>query len=140
MDQYLENKPALRVLPKTIGAACYNLVRLALRRLGTPLRIKLPDHRGLEIILNNDCWLCVDSNHDDQIIMVWLDFDTRKHNQALHETVPCQLRLYHMCAGMVMGSTLDALQEMLMVELAQHTRKTKSRRPEHSVLEKITSS
>jgi hypothetical protein len=119
MNQYLENKPALRVLPKTIEASCYNHVRFALCRLGKPLRIELPDHRGLEIILDNDCWLCVDSSHDDQIIMAWSDFDTRKHNQALHEAVPCQLRLYHMCAGLVMGSALDALDEMLILELAK---------------------
>lgn len=109
---------ALRVMPKTIEAACYNRVRLAMRRLGTPLRVALPGHRGLEVILENDHWLCVDSTHDDQPVMAWLEFDTRKHNNALHEPVPCELRLYHMHAGLIMGSALDALDESLLTKLA----------------------
>ncbi|MEA2079820.1 MAG: hypothetical protein U9P00_08185, partial [Pseudomonadota bacterium] len=92
---------------------------LALRRLGNPLRVDLPDHRGLEVILNDHHWLCVDSIKDDQPIMAWLDFDTRSHNQALHEPVPCQLRLYHMHAGLVMGSALDALDQSLTGKLVE---------------------
>lgn len=62
----------------------------------------------------------MDSTNDDQPIMVWLDFDTHLHNQALHEPVPCQLRLYHSHAGLVMGSALDALDESLTEKLAGH--------------------
>ena len=118
MDLNIDNIHALRTLPKTIEAICYNHVRLALSRLGNPLRVELPEHRGLEVILNDQRWLCVDSNHDDQLIMAWLDFDTRFHNQALHEPVPCQLRLYHMHAGLIMGSALDALDQSLAEKLA----------------------
>ena len=117
MTAIIDTLPPLRVMPKTIEAACYNHVRLALCRLGNPLRIDLPEHRGLHIILGDHLWLCVDSTRDDQPIMAWLDFDTRKHNQALHEPVPCQLRLYHVHAGLVMGSTLDALYQSLLQQL-----------------------
>lgn len=119
MDLNIDNISALRILPKTIEAICYNHVRLALSRLGNPLRVELPEHRGLEVILNNQHWLCVDSNHDDQPIMAWLNFDTSSHNQALHEPVPCQLRLYHMHAGLIMGSALDALDQSLAEKLAE---------------------
>lgn len=118
MDPRLDKLHPLRVMPKTIEAACYNQVRLALRRLGIPLRVALPEHRGLEIILESSYWLCVDSAFDDQPIMAWLDFDTRGHNQALHEPVPCELRLYHMQAGLVMGSALDAMRQSLADRLA----------------------
>lgn len=118
MDPRIAGIRPLRIMPKIIEAACYNQVRLALLRLGKPLRVELPEHRGLEIILESDHWLCVDSTRDDQPVMVWLDFDTRKHNNALHEPVPCQLRLYHMHAGLVMGSALDALEESLLTKLA----------------------
>jgi hypothetical protein len=118
MDLQIDSLRPLRVMPKTIEAACYNHVRLALRRLGKPLRVDLPDHRGLEIILNDRVWLCIDSTHDDQPVMAWLDFDTRRHNAALHEPVPCQLRLYHMHAGLVMGSALDALDRSLTEKLS----------------------
>jgi len=117
VDLKLDNIHALRILPKTIEAICYNHVRLALARLGNPLRVALPEHRGLEVILNNQHWLCVDSNHDDQPIMAWLDFDTHSYNRALHEPVPCQLRLYHIHAGLVMGSALDALNQSLAEKL-----------------------
>jgi len=120
MDLDIDNIRPLRIMPKTIEATCYNHVRLALRRLGNPLRVELPDHRGLEIILNSHHWLCVDSTHDDQPIMAWMDFDTRSHNQALYEPVPCQLRLYHMHAGLVMGSALDALDQSLAEKLAEN--------------------
>lgn len=118
MDHCIDNIRPLRVMEKTIEASCYNRVRLALLRLGNPLRINLPDHRGLEIILNNRHWLCVDGNGDDQLIMAWRDFDTRKHNNALHEAVPCQLRLYHINAGLIMGSALDSLEESLTEKLS----------------------
>lgn len=87
-------------------------------RLGKPLRVDLPDHRGLDVILDNECWLCVDSAHDDQLIMMWCDFDTTKHNAALHEDVPCALHLYHTHASLIMGSALDALDQSLTEKLA----------------------
>jgi len=118
MDDYIDSIRPLRIMPKIIEASCYNYVRLALSRLGNPLRVELPDHRGLEIILDNHQWLCVDTIHDDQPIMSWLDFDTRKHNTALHESVTCQLHLYHMHAGLIMGSALDALELTLAEKLS----------------------
>ncbi|MDH5216551.1 MAG: hypothetical protein OEX19_02575 [Gammaproteobacteria bacterium] len=99
----------LRIMSKTIDAVCYNHARLALLRIGKPLRIELQDHRGLVIILDNDSWLCVDSVSDDQPIMMWCEFDTSRHNTALNEDVPCLLHLYHNQAGLIMGSALDAL-------------------------------
>jgi hypothetical protein len=56
----------LRVMHKTIEAACYNHVRLALLRLGKPICLTVPGHRGLEIILYDQPRACVDSINDDQ--------------------------------------------------------------------------
>ena len=112
VDGEHDNSP-LRIMPKNIEAVCYNHARLAMLRLGKPLHVELPDHRGLEIILDNESWLCVDSNQDDQPIMMWCEFDTSEHNSALHEDVPCLLHLYHTQAGLIMGSALDALDESL---------------------------
>ena len=103
---------ALRTMPKTIEAPIYNHVRLALRRLGTPLRVAVPGHRGLEIILENHLWLCVDANADDQPVMAWLAFEVH-HRDNLQEPVRCSLELYHRFAGLVMGSVLDSLDEAL---------------------------
>lgn len=59
----------LRIFPKKIEAACYNRGRLALLRLGDPLRVPLPLHRGLVVILNSAIWLCVDSFADNQPVV-----------------------------------------------------------------------
>jgi hypothetical protein len=59
----------LRIFSKKIEAACYNRGRLALLRLGDPLRVPLPLHRGLVVILNSAIWLCVDSFADNQPVV-----------------------------------------------------------------------
>ena len=99
-------------MPKTIEATVYNHVRLALRRLGSPLRVEVPGHRGLEIVLESRVWMCVDANAGDQPIMAWLDFGTRGRDN-LQAPVSCTLELYHRCAGLVMGSALDSLDDAL---------------------------
>ena len=102
----------LRTMPKTIEASTYNHVRLALRRLGAPLRVAVPEHRGLEILLDDHFWYCVDANAEDQPVMAWVDF-AAQHRDNLHEPITCTLELYHRFAGLVMGSVLDALNEAL---------------------------
>jgi len=102
----------LRTMPKTIEAPVYNHVRIALRRLGSPLRVEVPGHRGLEIILESRVWMCVDANADDQAVMAWLHFDNRDRDD-LQAPVGCTLELYHHCAGLVMGTAVDALDDAL---------------------------
>lgn len=106
---------AWRTMPKSIEASIYNRARLALLRLGCPLRVEVPGHRGLEVILNDDLWLCVDANAEDQPVLAWFNFSGRRDN--LHEPVTCSLDLYHRCAGLVMGSVIDALDEALAQRL-----------------------
>lgn len=107
----------LRTYPKSIEAACYNHVRLALKRFGAPLRVGLPRHRGLEMILEDDLWLCVDAAREDTPVLAWFDFESRGRS-ALHAPVPCRLDLYHIHAGLVMGTALEALHEALREQLA----------------------
>ncbi|MCK5435138.1 MAG: hypothetical protein KAI88_00765 [Nitrosomonadaceae bacterium] len=101
-----------RVLPKKIEAACYNRGRLALLRYGSPLRVTLSQHRGLEIILNSEVWLCVDSLANDQPVLAWREFNIHARDN-LYKPVTCKLFLYHNCAGLIMGSALDDLYQVL---------------------------
>jgi hypothetical protein len=101
------DRPALRTFPKNIEAQDFNRVRLALARLAKPSRLSLPDHRGLDAILDDDCWLVVDSLKDDQPLLAWTAF--KRPHAALHEPVTCELLLYHVHAGLIMGTALDAL-------------------------------
>lgn len=111
-------KSPLRVLPKTIEAADFNRVRLALRRLGQPLRVPLAAHRGLEIILDDQAWLCVDALHQDLLILAWRSFDTAGR-YGLHEDVRCELCLYHTHAGLIMGSAIEQLGLALTQRLSE---------------------
>lgn len=101
-----------RIFPKKIEAVCYNRGRLALLRLGYPLRVTLQQHRGLEVILDSTMWLCVDSNVEDQPVLAWREFKIHGRNN-LHRPVACELWLYHSCAGLIMGSALDDLNRAL---------------------------
>ena len=120
MTQSINSIDPLKIMPKVITAVCYNHARLAMLRISNPLRVEIPDHTGLEVILNNQHWLCVDGFQGDQPIMAWCDFDTQNHNAALHEPIPCQLRLYHTHASLIMGSALDSLNQALVEKLEKH--------------------
>ena len=113
MDNQVDNLTPTHSMSKIIEAALYNHVRLALMRIDNPLRVSIPNHRGLEIILHNESWLCVDSFKNDQPIMAWCEFDTHKHNTGLHKPIPCTLHLYHTHASLIMGSALDELNQIL---------------------------
>lgn len=105
-------------MPKTIEATHFNRVRLALRRLGRPLRVALPAHRGLEVILDNQMWLCVDTFHQDQPVLAWRAFNTLERH-GLHEPVSCELCIYHTHAGLIMGSAIEQLSEALAQRLVE---------------------
>ncbi|MEJ2687796.1 MAG: hypothetical protein P8124_11425 [Gammaproteobacteria bacterium] len=77
----------------------------------------LPGLRGLEVILERDCWLCVDSNVGDRPILAWTDFLSREPD-ALLSPVSCTLHLYDHRAGLVMGFALEALEATLERRLA----------------------
>ncbi len=113
MTSRLQALTPLRSMQKLIEARCYNHARLALLRAARPVRVTLPRHRCLDVIVEDHGWLCVDCAQDDLPVLAWHRFDTTRHNAALHEPVPCLLELYHMHAGLVMGTALDALDEAL---------------------------
>jgi hypothetical protein len=112
MKQFTDDLKPIRILPKTIDASCYNLARLALRRLPAPVRVDLEGLRGLEVIVEDEYWLCVDSNNEDRPVLAWTEFQTGDRH-ALHEPVKCSLYLLHYHAGLVMGMALDALEAAL---------------------------
>ncbi|MFA9462597.1 hypothetical protein [Thiohalorhabdus methylotrophus] len=119
MSDLLDGLTPLRVLPKRIDADCYNRIRVRLlrsRRL--PIRVTIPDHRGLEMILTHRAWLCLDAYRDDLPIISWSEFET-KARTGLDEPVMCRLCLYHIHAGMIMGSALEALADCEW-ELVRH--------------------
>lgn len=112
----------LRCMPKQIEAACYNQVRLVMLRRHKPLQLELPHHPCLEIILDLEEWLCVDTVQAGMPILRWHSFEVHDRHD-LHQPINCQLDLFHFCAGLVMGSALDdvglAIKEYLAQEVAK---------------------
>ena len=121
MTQNVELLP-LRIMPKVIEATTFNLARLALLRVADPLRVSLTDHRCLDVILSQQQWLCVDACSEDQPILAWREFDMQ-HRDALHQPINCKLYLYHMHAGLIMGTARDCLAQVLTDLLHEHTDK-----------------
>jgi hypothetical protein len=85
------------------------------------LRIALTRHRGLEIVLADDAWRCVDSFAGDQLILVWHTFASA-HRDNLVDPVACELVLYHHCAGLVMGTALSDMEEAIDALLTSYAR------------------
>jgi hypothetical protein len=102
----IDKLSAAHTLQKVIDPADYNRIRLALRRIGTPLRLTLENMRCLDVILDDKSWLCIDSCMDDRPILAWTSFQVSQRS-ALNEPVICELRLYHVHSGLVMGEVME---------------------------------
>lgn len=108
MAHWLDEYPALRIMPKTIAAEDYNRIRLGLLREQTPWHVPLTQFRCMHFILDHSTWVCVNDCQNDIPLLAWTNFK-RQDSSTLDTPVKCELRLYHMHAGLVMGSTLEAL-------------------------------
>lgn len=102
---YIRDVQPLRTVPKLIEAETYNTVRLALRRLGTPLVIQPRGLRAVEMLLEPQRWVCVDDLGNGLPLLEWTEFAVT--DRALHEPVACRLRLYHVHAGLLLSAVLD---------------------------------
>lgn len=97
-------------------AVYYNRVCIALTRIENPLRLELINLRGLDIVIDDDAWICVDRAIGDFPTMAWTGFERNKRN-ALYEPVPCELRLYHSHAELICGTVLDLVYRRLTKQL-----------------------
>jgi hypothetical protein len=108
MTHWVDDYTPLRVMPKVLAAEDYNRIRLGLLRSRSPWRIQLEQPRCLAAILDDTAWVCVDECQNAIPILAWTNFNAHRR-AALDTPVECELRLYHMHAGLVMGSVLEAL-------------------------------
>jgi len=98
-----------------VAARHYNIIRVALRRLGNNMRFPLPGLRNIDFIIDNDSWVCADRSMNDMPIVAWTHFSTR--NRGLHEPVVCQIDYYHFRAGLIARSSLDRVEQILGAQL-----------------------
>lgn len=112
MKSKLEGIPRYSSGHTSIPAALYNEIRLSLIRLGESIRFALPGLRHLEIILDKETWIVVDSSLNDIPVIAWLDFET-EHRAALHEPVNCKLYTYHAHTDVIMDAVMRELHKEL---------------------------
>jgi len=117
MKSRLNKIPILKAEAYYINASHYNRVRLALARLGKPLRIELVNLCGLDVILDDTEWVCVDRKLADLPAVAWTDFKVGVRNN-LHKPVACQVRYYHDHADLVCDTVLFSINRYLKTELA----------------------
>ena len=108
MKSRLEDLPTFETRRATVKAIHYNLVQVAFKRLGSPLRFALPKLRTLDLHLEKDAWIVVDKSLNDIPVMAWVDFDTAGR-ASLHEDIPCILKIYHSHAGMLIDKVMEAM-------------------------------
>jgi len=113
----IDKLTALHSLQKVIDHADYNRIRLALQRIKQPIRVTLEDMRCLDVIIDDDYWLCIDTCMNDRPIMAWVSFESSGRT-GLNQSVVCELRLYHIHGGLVMGEVLENIGKELQKRLS----------------------
>jgi len=120
MRSRIDEVPKLRSERTVIDANRFNQVRLALLRLGSPLRIPLTGLRGMDIIVDGKAWVCVDRTLYDLPVLAWTDFEYVER-PGLHDPVTCLLHYYHVHADLITETVLATLVQALGAQLAQGT-------------------
>ncbi len=122
MRTRIHEVPAYHVETIAVAAARYNLIHLALRRLGAPLRLELTGLKGLDMLLDTDLWVCVDRTSLDLPILAWTVFDDHQRSD-LQAPVTCQLRHYHARTEVLLPRLWQTLERILNERLhADHDR------------------
>jgi len=117
MSSRLDDIPIYELIGSSITAANYNLVQIAFKRLGEPVEIPLTGLRRLELILDHDAWVVVDHDMNDIPILAWTDFQVEGRS-ALHESVPCHLKTYHMHAKVILERVTEFMEQELAARIA----------------------
>lgn len=116
----LNDLPATKMQDTLVDASRYNRARLALLRVGVPLRLELPNLRDMDLLIDKKLWVCIDRTLQDYPVVAWTDF----HNGArasLHEPVPCKLKFYHPHANLIVDTVLRTMDKLLAARLAHFT-------------------
>jgi hypothetical protein len=113
----LREMPRYSTDDSTVEARHYNRIRLALQRLPDPIRLKLIGIPHLDIVIDNDSWVCVDTSLNDLPVIAWTDFDTTTR-QGLHQPIQCKLHYFHYKAGLLVLRALNITEALLAERLA----------------------
>jgi len=118
MSSRLDDIPVYELIEYSVTAQNYNLVQIALKRLGDPIEIPLTGLRRLELILDREAWIVVDHDMNDIPILAWTNFQVEGRD-ALHESIPCQLKTYHMHATVILQRVTDFMESELASRISE---------------------
>ena len=117
MKNYLDDIPVYKSTQITVNAEHFNLVQIALKRLGSTIRLEMPKLRTLDLMLDEETWIIVDRSLNDIPVMAWLDFETK--DRGLHEPRKCKLNIYHAHATIIHPRVIEAMTLLLGEKLAE---------------------
>lgn len=112
----LKEVPVYSSFPTQVEAIYYNQIRLALRRLSNPIRLELINQRNIDMVIDNDSWVCVDRSMNDLPIVAWTDFETQGRSSLL-DPIKCNLHYYHAAAGLIARDALSITHRLLSEQL-----------------------
>ncbi len=112
MKSKLENLPRYHTESVSLQAKLYNLIRLALVHKKAMIRFSIEGLRNIDILLDNDCWICVDSSLNDIPVFAWTDFQTENRDN-LHLPIACKLYSYHIHAHLIVEPVKEAVTSKL---------------------------
>ena len=104
----------LRKLPRfqtehiQLDAPLFNQVRLKLIRFKNPYRFTIRGLENIEIILDEEYWVCLDTTVSDNPIFAWIDFQI-KNRDNLHIPIHCKLFYFHASADALVQPAASAI-------------------------------
>lgn len=120
MTHWIDDYAPLHIMHKQLDAGDYNAIRVVMLRERLPLEVHIKDFRCLLFILDEAAWICIDECQNNLPVLAWTNFKTA-HRSALNAPVECELRLYHMHAGLVMGPVLEGLVKLMTQQGSSHS-------------------
>jgi len=113
---WIDNRMPYQIINSHMKPDDFNAVRLGILRLGSPLSLNLDSVKGLKCVLDDHAWVFMDRFIDNMPLLAWMNFKSRN---TLNEKIPCELRLYHYRAGLLVEKALDALKLSIALQLNQ---------------------
>ncbi len=118
MRTRINEVPACLIETIEVEAERYNLIRLALIRLGGPLRFPLIGLRNLDMYLDDEKWVCVDRSAMDLPVAAWSRFEDKARTD-LQGDVRCVLRHYQVNTDILLPYMWMTMESILRDRLAQ---------------------
>ncbi len=118
--------PVLESHIMEIDASRYNRVRLALIRLENPLRLDLTGVRDMDMILDDETWVCIDTRLNGRPVIAWSGFETR-HRSGLHLPVRCHVDYYTIRADLFVERVMISMDRLLSVRLQRQAGTSRGR-------------